>query len=387
MHFYKILKFSKAFLLKSGLALLSFSWLAMPTVESQVLNHRSTLNLDFLQYGNEVPETLLSEKTAVLVDDQLPLSSGKTTWRKFSEEAHKTFHRLGIDAVAYYDLNLVLAGAPVSRSFAQEIKNRGITHAIILQRALNSSQDTLYTLTLGKISDQDLFFEAGQPAFQLQNTQMANLMQSMVRAVSTSGIERTNFLILERPEFFQKTNIFPARRFENFNPDLKLDRLAVPLFEERAVPARVPSGMNRGDVNALVEEENKKITAANERLKQVMSQYPFASGPVSQNQSETELRREGYLFMLQHVYGKPATVGDILQYNFESPEHAHTSTTIASGDTISQKLSPNEVVYKFYVKHLPTGEVFLGSQWDVDTTWEAALENFINNLKHALKVQ
>lgn len=387
MRFYKILRFTKAFLLKSGVFLLAFNWLTMLAVECQIVSHRSTLNLDFLQYGNEVPEALLSEKTAVLVDDQLSMSSGNPTWRNFAEEAHKTFHRLGIDAVAYYDLNMVMAGAPVTHSLAQEIKNRGIRYAIVLQRALNSSQDTSYTLTLAKISEQDLFFEAGQPAFQLQNSQLANLMQSMVRAVSTSGIERTNFLILERPEFFQKTNIFPARRFENFNPDLKLDRLAVPLFEERAAPARVPSGMNQGNVNALVEEENRKIAIANERLKQVMAQYPFASGPVSQNQTEAELRREGYLFMLQHVYGKPATVSDILQYNFESPERVLTSITMVVGDTISQKLSPNEIAYKFYVKHLPTGEVYLGSHWDADTTWETALENFINNLKHALKVQ
>lgn len=384
---HKELKFLKApFLIKSCIALLAFNCLTMPIVKGQVISHNSILNLDFLQYGAEVPKELLSAKTAVLIDDQMP-SLGRPTWQTLAQEAHTTFHRLGIDAVAYYDLNVVLSGTPVARSFAQEIKNRGILYALILHRSITVAQDTAYTLTLGKISEQDLFFEAGQPAFRLHNNQLAALMQSMVRAVSSSGLERANFLILEKPEFFQKTNIFAARRFENYNPDLKLDRLAVPLFEERKTPAKTPSGMSGDEVSYLVERENQKVMAANERLREVMTQYPFASGPVSQDITEAEMRRDGYLFILQHVYGKASTVRDILQYNFESTEQVLTSTTIVGGDTITKALPTEEAVYKFYVKHLPTGEVFLGSQWDADTTWEAALENFINNLKFALKVQ
>lgn len=369
------------------MALLTFNCLTTAIVKGQILSHRSLLNLDFIQYSTDVPQDLLSEKTAVLVDDRLPSPHGELGWQGLSKEAHKTFHRLGIDAVAYYDLNLILAGTPVARSFAEEIKNRGIKYALILQRSLATSQDTSYTLTLGEISEQDLFFEAGQQAFQLQNNRLGNLMQSMVRAVSSSGIERTNFLVLERPEFFKKTNIFSARRFENYNPDLKMDRLAVPLFEEREVPAKIPSNMSRQDASSFVDRENQKIIAANEKLRLVMSQYPFGSGPVSQEQTETVMRRDGYLFLLQNIHGNAAAVSDILQYNFESDERLFTSTTIVGSDTVTKTLPLNEVVYKFYVKHLPTGEVFLGSHWDADTTWETALENFINNLKFALKVK
>lgn len=368
------------------MALLALNCLTIAFVKSQTVNHRSILNLEFLHYGSEVPKELLSEKTAVFVDDQLPSPHGKP-WQAFAKEVHKTFHRLGIDAVAYYDLDLVLGGTPVTTSFAEDIKKRGIAFVLILKRSTLAPQDTSYTLTLGKISDQDLFFEPGQSAFQLQNNHLENLMQSLVRAVSTSGLERTNFLILEKPEFFKKTNIFAARRFESYNPDLKLDRLAVPLFEEREIPKKIPSGMSQEEANNIVNRENQKIIAANERLKNIMSQYPFGSGPVSKDQTETALRRDGYLFMLLNIHGRPTTVSEILQYNFENADALFTSTTMVAGDTITKTLPPDEVVYKFYIKHLPTGEVFLGSQWDADTTWETALENFINNLRFALKVQ
>ena len=369
------------------MALLALNCLTIAFVKGQAASHNSILNLDFLQYGTMIPKELLSEKTAVFIDDQLAPALGKPSSQAFAEEAHTTFHRLGIDAVAYYNLDLVMAGTPVTRAFAENIKKRGISFALILKRTTTSSQDTAYSLTLGRISENDLFFEAGQPAFQLQNNNLANLMQSLVRAVSTSGIERTNFLILEKPEFFKKTNIFASRRYERYNPDLKLDRLAVPLFEERGIPTKTPDGMSREEATRLVDRENQKTIAANEKLKSIMPQYPFGSGPVNKDQTETALRRDGYLFMLHNIHGRPATVSEILQYNSENPKAIFTSTTMVDGDTITKTLSPNEVVYKFYIKHLPTGEVFLGSHWDADTSWEAALENFINNLKFALKVQ
>lgn len=369
------------------MVLLALNCFTLAICKSQTVNNRSVLNLNYLQYSSEIPKEILSEKTTVFVADLLPSSNGKSSWQSFAKEAHKTFYRLGIDAVAYYNLDLILAGTPVTRSFAGDIKKRGIAFAIILQRGLTTSQDTSYMLTLGRISDQDMFFEAGQPAFRLENNNLNNLMQSLVRAVSSSGSERTNFLVLERPEFFKKTSIFTARRFESYNPDLKLDRLAVPLFEEKVMPTSIPSGMSRDEISAHVSGENQKITEANERLKNIMQQYPFGSGPVNNNQTEAEWRREGYLFALYNIHGKAETVSEILQFNFENEKAPFTSTTMVGNDTITKALLPDQVVYKFYVKHLPTGEVYLGSHWDVDTSWEDALENFINNLKFALKVK
>jgi DNA-directed RNA polymerase subunit L len=42
------------------------------------------------------------------------------------------------------------------------------------------------------------------------------------------------------------------------------------------------------------------------------------------------------------------------------------------------------LVTKYYVKHINSGEVFLGEQWDGDDNWNDALKNHLNNLMEKL---
>lgn len=357
----------------------------------QELNNRSILNLSYLNYSPELPKDLLSERTVVLIDDEIASSERleqSSDWKAFASKAHETFARLGIDPVAYYNLDLVLAGRAITSAFADDIKKRAIPIALILHRALSPSQDTIFTLTLGSISKEDAFFEAGQQAYKIQSNSFNSLMQQLIRAVSSSGLESSNFLILEIPEFFNKTQLFSARRFESYNPDLKLDKLAVPLFVERTLPKSVPPGMSRGEVTAKVDAENRYIAEANERLKNIMQQYPFNSGPVNYSDGEAAWRKEGYLFVLLHVHGSAEVVWDLLEYQSENKEAAYASTRIEpGGDPLVKVIDKNQEVYKFYVKHIPSGEVYLGTYWDADITWKQALSNFIANLKVALKVE
>lgn len=356
----------------------------------QELDNRNILNLGYLNYNNELPKDLLSERTVVLVDDELPSNEKLVkfpAWKAFATKAHETFARLGIDPVAYYNMDLLLAGQAVTSSFADDIKKRAIPIALILNRTLSNSQDTIYSITLGRISKEAVFFEAGQQAFRIQNNSFNGLMQQFIRAVSSSGLERGNFLILDTPEFFNQTQIFTARRFEKYNPDMKLDKLAVPLFEGRTSPKSIPAGMNRNEVAAKVALENREIAEANERLKNIMQQYPFNSGPVNYSDGEAAWRKEGYLFVLLNVHGRAETVRDLLNYESADTEAIYTSIKIVAGDSTIKTIPKNQEVYKFYVKHIPSGEVYLGNYWDADTTWTQALENFIANLKAALKVE
>jgi hypothetical protein len=36
------------------------------------------------------------------------------------------------------------------------------------------------------------------------------------------------------------------------------------------------------------------------------------------------------------------------------------------------------MVYKYYVKHINSGDIYLGEQWDGDDTWQDALFNHIS---------
>jgi hypothetical protein len=51
-----------------------------------------------------------------------------------------------------------------------------------------------------------------------------------------------------------------------------------------------------------------------------------------------------------------------------------------------KNIAANTVVYKFYVRHIDSGNIFLGTKWDADTTWQDALKNFIGGFKAELKI-
>ena len=373
------------------LILVCFVSLKPVTSVAQALNNKGILNLSYLSYNNKIPEGLLSERTVVLVEDKVPSPAKKKkeavpSWKSFATRAHETFAMLGIDPVAYYNLDLVLSGRAVTRSFAEDINGRAITYAIILSRELTASNDTLFTLTLSALSKDDFFFSSGQEAFQLQATGFNELMGRFIRAVSGSGVEKTNFLILDIPEFFNDTKIFTSRRFESYNPDLKLDKLAVPLFEERMAPMKVPPGMSREEVTAKVNAENQKIKEANEKLADIMKGYPFSSGPVDYSEGEAGWKKKGNQFALLSIHGKAETVRELLEYKSVDDQPTYTTTRMVGGQPVTQEMPKTQEVYKFYIKHLPSGEIYLGDYWDAAPTWEQALENFIENLKFALKV-
>lgn len=359
-------------------------------VNAQVLDSRGVLNLDYLKYTNEVPKELLTTRTVVLIEDEINIPVKKASkslpWQGFAERVHPTLRMLAIDPVAYYNLDLLLSGASVTSSFSNDIKSREIKHAIVLKRQLSSSNDTAFSLILASLSEEAEFFEAGQQAFQIQHTNLDALLQQLVRAVSGAGLNKSNFLILEKPEFFNKTQIFTSGRFENFNPDLKLDKLAVPLFEEKPVPASIPEGMSKSEVTHKVNSENVQVKAANERLVSLMKTYPFSSGPVSFKDGDAVWKKDGNHFILFSIHGKAEVVREMLQYENVEDQATYTTTRIVDGEPVTKEIDKNREVYKYYIKHLNSGEIYLGTHWDADTSWDQALENFILNLKASFKI-
>ena len=88
----------------------------------------------FLDFKNDLPDNLLMSKSVVLL--QLPAesktSSIRKDWKHLAETAHKVFQETGIDAVAYYFMDDVIAGLESRQSFASEMKSRGVEFLIIL---------------------------------------------------------------------------------------------------------------------------------------------------------------------------------------------------------------------------------------------------------------
>jgi hypothetical protein len=67
-------------------------------------------------------------------------------------------------------------------------------------------------------------------------------------------------------------------------------------------------------------------------------------------------------------------------------ESAIASITYPDGGDAQLKNIPSQTpVYKFYFKHIDSGNVFLGTKWDADITWEQALKNQYRAFKAELK--
>jgi len=101
---------------------------------------------------------------------------------------------------------------------------------------------------------------------------------------------------------------------------------------------------------------------------------------------DSELRKKGFILTLCVAHARGVVIKKILDYDMLKSESAYASTTFP-GDLAQVKAIPAETsVYKFYVKHIPSGNVFLGTKWDADTTMEQALRNHIKGFKAELKI-
>ena len=57
----------------------------------------------------------------------------------------------------------------------------------------------------------------------------------------------------------------------------------------------------------------------------------------------------------------------------------------SSGEVIIKSIPINAMVYKYYVKHINSGDIYLGEQWDGDDNWQDALSNHITAIVDKLE--
>ena len=134
--------------------------------------------------------------------------------------------------------------------------------------------------------------------------------------------------------------LFGGKRAEGFAQDLKLDKLAIPRFE----------------------------TADDSVLAQVMEPYPYEYDLVDPQIPEDELRQKGYQFILLNLHTQAANIRKMLGYQDQA--------NAPSG----------KPVYKYYVKHIYTGDVYLGNTWDADPNWRTALINHLRSMKQDMTI-
>jgi hypothetical protein len=336
---------------------------------------------------NYLPDNLLSSRSAVFVST-LPKANGtRGDWKGLSGKAHEYLRKIGVDPIAYFHNEDIFSGVEPARNFISWINHRKIENLIFLsERMVNGQREFLIVIT--QSNGTNSLAAHGQAAWKHQHHDLERLFVVLYRLSAGNNMKNENYLIVDRPEFFTDIPLLNGRRFEAYQQDLKLDKLAVPLFTEIAIPDQYPAFPLNQDIVREIKRYNSTVEGLNHRLEQIMSNYPFSFSFVDISRKTPEqLRNEGFHFILYNINTTGIHVKELLDYRFEENATAFVSLLASNSSTSVKPISIDLPVYKFYIRHILSNDVFLGTKWDADTDWEQSLINHLTNMRIELKIK
>jgi hypothetical protein len=299
-----------------------------------------------LQFTENAPADLLANRSVVLHSYNFQ--------RNELEEIQKAFQQIGIDAVAYFETDVVLAGKDVTNAFTDYFNSRQIKYLIFFEKSPNGFQFVATTFNLKA----DLV-NNGQAAWRVNNQRLNELLRTVFQD-SWRTQKKQNYLINESPESDISIDPFTGGRQEFFAIDLKVDLLAVPKFGDESM-----------------DKELEQFFVAN---------YPLKYKITEPGTDEKLLRSQGFLYVLCFVRTRGQAAREILGYDMTKAESAYASVTFPSGQLQLKTIPAGTEVYKFYVRHIGNGNVYFGNKWDADLTWQDALRNYIFGFKAEAKI-
>ena len=303
---------------------------------------RENLNLQ-----SALPDKLLSTRSAAFYTYTL------TT----KELAHVqlAFQRTGIDAIIYFEMDKLFASKDVTKGFGDYLLKREIANLVFIEK-----NDQGYRITITPFSSKENVIEPKQAAWSATN-RLLNEVLKTVHTTAANQQKKQNHLINDAPETDAKIEFILGKRNEFFATDLKVDPLAVPKTGDEAI-----------------DKELEEIFKLNYPLKFKMTEAGVA---------DKELRKQGQLYVLGFIHTRGSVAKELLGYDMTKSESALLSVTYPNGGQQQLKNIPsNTPVFKFYFKHIDSGNVFLGTKWDADVTWQQALINQIIGMKLELRI-
>lgn len=301
--------------------------------------------LERLNLSGGLPQELLSTKAVVL--------HTHTFSDKELQTVQQFFQKTGIDAVAFYPLDVASAGADVSRAFSAQLIKREISNLVILEKA------NAFRIAITAFNGKETLVDDQQPAWSITNNALQEALKILQRE-ALSNLKKKNLLISETPEPGPSLSIITGRRNEFYAVDMKVDLVAVPKF---------------GD-----EELDKEL----ERI--MTENFPFKFKLTEPGTPEKELRKQGMFYVLCFVNARAKVAKELLGYSPAKSESAIVSVTFPDGVAQLKNIPAHTHVFKAYFKHIDSGNVFLGTKWDADVTWQTALLNNILGMKAELRL-
>jgi len=320
------------------LSIVSISLHAQPAYEKDLLLNR-------LSFTESVPEELLATRSIVLYDPGIT--------QKDLEETQQAFQQTGIDAIAYFITDFMLAGADPEKAFAQYLTSRNVSFLIFITK-----ENQRYTFTFTRFNNTSDFVEPAASAWRQTGTVLKEVLLTIYR-FALSNQKKQNFLINDFPETEIPIKYFSGRRNETFTAMVKSFKVAVPKFG------------------------NEKTDA---ELEQILKEhFPVKYELVDPALNESDLSSRGFITVLRFVHTRGLVAKKILDYDVSQMANSIASVVVVSGEAELKTIPAEETIYKFYIKHLEYGNLFLGNKWDADTSWQAALVNHLQLMRLDLK--
>lgn len=298
-----------------------------------------------LKSGGVIGEDVLSKRSVVLYSNSLT--------EKQLNNIHENLVRSGIDAVAYFKLDAVLAGPDVVQAYDDYFSKREIANLIIIQK-----KETDFVINITAFNGKVDFVNQDQPAFTVQSPSLNEALNSVYRNALSSN-KKKNLLMNEVAETDLPVKVVDGNRSEIFAVDLKVDMLAIPKFNDPVL---------------------------DKELEEILKTYPFKFQLVNPTDAEKDIRSKGILYKLCFIHTGSKVAKEILGYGVGKSESAFVSVSYNDTQVQLKNIPAETPVFKFYVRHIDTGNIFLGPKWDADTTWQQALHNFIKGFKAELKI-
>jgi len=346
--------------------------------------------IKFLDYGNNLPEDLLTVKSVVLL--QIPPDSKSTSvrgdWRPMAEEAHKTFQKAGIDPVAYYYLEDAISGTEVSKAFARDLVARGVKYLITLSNVwikIKNKDSERFVIMITAFDGTPELMTNGQVAWKTQNKKLDNALDKLLKGTTKNRLKKENLLIADYPELFRDFDIITNRRSETYSNSLNIEKAAVEGFYTADIPDNRPGGIINNNVAKEAERANADAIRNNKQFEALMGQYPYEYSIITETPDEQALLNQGYQYVVYRLHTAGASIRGILDYEIEEGVSDYITIKQSGGTTILRNLPVEAPVYKLYIKHLRTKDIYVGTKWDADETWEEALKNFVFNVKKEFK--
>ena len=302
--------------------------------------------IEQLNLQGNLPEKLLSTRTAVFND--------YTLTEKELAEVQAYFQRTGIDAIIHFELDMLFASRDVTKAFSDYLIKREITNLVFVEKG-----ELGYRITVTSFSGKENVIEPKQAAWSTTHRLLTEALKTLYTTASNQQ-KKQNLLINDLPENDAKIDPIVGKRNEFYATDLKVDPLAVP---------------KTGD--ETIDKELEEIFTNN---------YPLKFKMTEPGVTEKELRRQGQLYVMGFIYTRGSVAKELLGYDMSKAESALLSVTYPSDSQQLKNIPSNTPVFKFYFKHIDSGNIFLGTKWDADVTWQQALLNHIRGMKAELRI-